>query len=963
MPPSNGRPRRERKIVIRGAREHNLKDLNLEIPRDKLVVITGLSGSGKSSLAFDTLYGEGQRRYIESLSAYARQFMDQIDKPDVDSIEGLSPTIAIEQKTVSKNPRSTVGTVTEIYDHLRLLFARVGVPHCHSCGQPMNALKVEQMVSRVMDMAAGTRVQILAPIVRGRKGIYRKELEGLERKGFAHVRIDGKHYKLGVEIVLKRHAKHNIEVQVDHIVVKSGIERRLGDSIETALMLSKGLIIFQVEGGSEFLYSQNFTCVDCGITLPETAPRMFSFNSPYGACEACGGLGVIHRMDPARVIPDPDLSIEDGAIAPIAGRKSFLASVVNAVIEEYKIPVNRRFSKLTKKHRELLLNGTNGVKLKIRHKTGKRTLRRERAFEGILAALADRFEDTGSDGVRTDVGQYMSSLPCAACGGARLRPGSLAVTFGGKNLGEISAMPIGRSRKFFREMAEIHANDPVAERILKEINERLEFLSRVGLDYLALDRPTATLSGGEGQRVRLASQIGASLVGVLYVLDEPSIGLHQRDNRRLLETLAKLRDMGNTVIVVEHDRDTIEAADHVVDLGPGAGEHGGYLVASGPPEAIRNNPASLTGQYLTYKKEIAPPTGRRKRGSRVITVRGAAQHNLKDIDVAIPLGLLVCVAGVSGSGKSTLIEEILYRALSRKIYKSLATPGAHRAIEGIDEIDKVIDIDQSAIGRTPRSNPATYSGVFTPIRNLFTKTVEARKRGYEAGRFSFNVKGGRCEACQGDGYIRLEMHFLPDLYVQCGECRGRRFNRDTLDVRYKGRSIADVLDMTIEEAAGFFENINEIRWKLSALQSVGLGYLRLGQPATTLSGGEAQRLKLAKELSKRATGRTLYILDEPTTGLHFADIEKLLSVLHQLVDQGNSVIVIEHNMDVIKAADYIIDLGPEGGEEGGYLVAAGTPEEVTAVKESATGRLLAEALHLSSNGAAAAAELESHHAG
>ncbi len=963
MPPSNGRPRRERKIVIRGAREHNLKDLNLEIPRDKLVVISGLSGSGKSSLAFDTLFGEGQRRYIESLSAYARQFMDQIDRPDVDSIEGLSPTIAIEQRTVSKNPRSTMGTATEIYDHIRLLFARVGNPHCHSCGRPMNALKVEQMVSRMMNMGAGTEFQILAPIVRGRKGIYRRELESLERKGFARVRIDDRYYDLGVEIVLKRHMKHNIEVQVDRLTVRPGVERRLSESIETALTLSKGLIIFQVEGGSEYLFSQNFTCVKCGITLPETAPRMFSFNSPYGACGECSGLGVVHRMDPARVIPDPGLSIDDGAIAPIAGRKSFLSSVVNAVIQEYEIPTNRPFSKLTGKHRDLLLKGTGGEKLKIRHKTGRRTLRRERAFEGILTALSDRFEETASDDVRSDLAQYMNAVPCGACGGARLRPESLAVMFGGKNIGEICAMPISRSRAFFGEMAAAHAQDPVAERILKEINERLDFLSRVGLDYLTLDRPTATLSGGEGQRVRLASQIGASLVGVLYILDEPSIGLHQRDNRRLLETLGRLRDMGNTVIVVEHDRDTINFADHVVDLGPGAGEHGGYVVAAGPPEAIRENPESLTGRYLTHEKEIAPPSGRRKPNGRVITVRGATQHNLKNIDVPIPLGLLVCVAGVSGSGKSTLVEEILYRALSQKLYKALATPGAHRAIEGIDEIDKAIAIDQSPIGRTPRSNPATYSGVFTPIRNLFTKTVEARKRGYPAGRFSFNVKGGRCEACQGDGYIRLGMHFLPDLYVQCRECRGRRFNRDTLDVRYKGRSIADVLDMTVEEAAGFFENINEIRWKLSALQSVGLGYLRLGQPATTLSGGEAQRLKLAKELSKRATGRTLYILDEPTTGLHFADIEKLLSVLHQLVDQGNSVIVIEHNMDVIKAADYIIDLGPEGGEEGGYLVAAGTPEEVTAVKESATGRLLAEALHLSSNGSVAAPEPESRHAG
>ena len=942
MSPLNGRPRRERKIIVRGAREHNLKDLNLEIPRDKLVVVTGLSGSGKSSLAFDTLYAEGQRRYVESLSAYARQFMDQIDKPDIDSIEGLSPTIAIEQKTVSKNPRSTVGTVTEIYDHIRLLYARVGSPHCPSCGDPMNALKMEQMVSRVMEMTPGTCVQILAPIVCGRKGIYRKELEGLERKGYARVRIDGHYFDLSTEIVLKRHMKHNIEVQVDRLVVRPGIERRLIDSIETAISLSGGLIIFQDETGPEFLFSRDFTCAKCDVTLLESAPRMFSFNSPYGACEECNGLGVVRRMDPSRVVPDPTLSIDEGAIAPIAGKKSFLSSAVDSVIEEYGIPRDKPFRKLSQKHQDILLEGTNGKKIKIRHKTAKRILRRERAFEGILGSLSDRFEASSSDNVREGVEEYMSAMSCGGCDGARLKPESLAVIFGDKNIGEISAMPIGKIREFFSEMTLRYAHDPVAERVLKEITERLEFLSRVGLDYLSLDRPTATLSGGEGQRVRLASQIGASLVGVLYILDEPSIGLHQRDNRRLLETLMKLRDMGNTVIVVEHDRDTIECADHVVDLGPGAGEHGGMLVASGSPEDIRANPHSLTGRYLIGKSEIAPPQERRWASGPCITIRGAREHNLKDVDVSIPLGLLVCVSGVSGSGKSTLVEDILYRVLSQKINRALTAPGAHRTVEGVDEIDKVVNIDQSPIGRTPRSNPATYSGVFSPIRNLFAQMIEAKKRGYQLGRFSFNVKGGRCEACQGDGTIRMEMHFLPDLYIKCGECRGKRFNRDTLDVHYKGNNIADVLGMTVDHAALFFENISEIRWKLKSLQDVGLGYLRLGQSATTLSGGEAQRLKLAKELSRRATGRTLYILDEPTTGLHFADIERLLSVLNLLVDQGNTVLIIEHNMDVIKSVDYIIDLGPEGGDAGGYLVASGSPEEVAGTEDSFTGRCLRE---------------------
>ena len=943
MSPENGRPRRERKIVIRGAREHNLQDLHLEIPRDKLIVITGISGSGKSSLAFDTLYGEGQRRYIESLSAYARQFMDQIDKPDVDSIEGLSPTIAIEQKMVSKNPRSTVGTITELYDHLRLLFARVGTPHCPSCGRPMNALSVQQMVSRAVDMGVGAKLQILAPLVRGRKGIYRKELDDLQRKGFLRVRIDGCMFELGTEIALRRHIKHDIEVVIDELVIKRGVERRITESVETALSLSKGLVIFNDTGGPEYLFSQQFACLGCKITLPEAAPRMFSFNSPYGACPECNGLGAVPKMDPARVVPDPGLSLEAGAIAPLTGSKSFLASAVKAAIEAYAIPARIPFRKLAKKHRDLLLFGSKGALLRIKHKTGRRTRRRDRPFEGIIPALAARHANTQSEDLRAELERYMNALPCDGCGGGRLRPESLAVTFEEKNIFDVCAMSIRAARSFFAEAGERHARDPVAERILKEVNERLDFLARVGLDYLSLDRPTATLSGGEGQRVRLASQIGASLVGVLYILDEPSIGLHQRDNRRLLDTLSRLRNMGNTVIVVEHDRDTIKCADYVLDLGPGAGEHGGRLVAAGPPNEIAENSESLTGAYLSGEKSLSYSPNRRRPNENRLVIRGAREHNLKDIDVSIPIGLFICVAGVSGSGKSTLVEEILYRALAKRIYRALTEPGAHRAIEGIDQIDKAIDIDQSPIGRTPRSNPATYSGVFTHIRGLFSQVPESRKRGYKPGRFSFNVTGGRCEACGGEGYIRLEMHFLPDLYVQCAACRGKRFNRDTLAVHYKGRSIADVLGMTVETATEFFENIPALRWKLKTLSDVGLGYLRLGQPATTLSGGEAQRLKLAKELGRRATGRSLYILDEPTTGLHFADIEKLLAVLHRLVENGNTVIVIEHNMDVIKTADYIIDLGPEGGDEGGYLVAQGSPEEVAEAEGSFTGVFLREA--------------------
>ncbi len=941
----NGRTRRERKIRIRGARENNLKDLNLDMPRDKFIVITGLSGSGKSSLAFGTLYGEGQRRYIESLSAYARQFIDQIGKPDVDSIEGLSPTIAIEQKTVNKNPRSTVGTVTEIYDHLRLLYARLGLPHCPSCGQSMNALNVEQMVSRIMGLGSGKELEILAPIVRGRKGIYRKEFEDLERKGYLRVRVDGRFYRLGEDISLSRHMTHNIEVVVDRVVLRPGVENRLGDSIETALGLAKGLVILLDVGGAEYLFSEECTCATCGVNIPEMAPRMFSFNSPYGACEECDGLGVVHRMDEAKVVPDTNLTLDEGAIAPLAGSKSFLASALHAVMVAEKIPGDRPFARLSKRHRNILLYGNRSGKLKIRHKTGQRTVRRERVFPGVIPALAERLENTASEGLRANLENYMSVMSCEACRGGRLKPESLAVTYGGKNIAEISAMSIKNVRAFFEEQNSADGNDLVSERILKEIIERLEFLEKAGLNYLTLDRPSGTLAGGEGQRIRLASQIGASLVGVLYVLDEPSIGLHQRDNRRLLDTLRRLRDMGNTIIVVEHDRETIESADYVVDLGPGAGEHGGYLVACGRPNDIRSNTDSLTGRYLSGEVDIPRPGKRRTPGADSISIRGARQHNLKNIDVDFPLGLLICVTGVSGSGKSTLVDEILYRALSRRIYRSLATPGAHDDIAGEELIDKVIAIDQSPIGRTPRSNPATYTSVFSSIRNLFSQVPEARKRGYLAGRFSFNVKGGRCEACQGDGYVRLEMHFLPDLFVRCSECQGKRFNRDTLDIRYKGRNISEVLEMTVDEALAFFENINAVRWKMKTLQDVGLGYLRLGQPATTLSGGEAQRIKLSRELAKRATGRTVYILDEPTTGLHFADIEKLLGVLHRLVDQGNTVVVIEHNIDVIKAADHIIDLGPEGGEDGGYLLAEGTPERIAEIEDSATGASLREALN------------------
>lgn len=939
MPSRNGGRRRERKIVVRGAREHNLKDLDLEIPRDRLIVITGLSGSGKSSLAFDTLYGEGQRRYIESLSAYARQFIDQIGKPDVDSVEGLSPTIAIEQKTVSKNPRSTVGTVTEIYDHLRLLYARLGLPHCPSCGQSMNALNVEQMVNRAMGLGAGRRLEVLAPIVRGRKGVYRRELGELERKGYLRVRVDGRFRELGEEITLQRHMTHHIEVVVDHVVLRPGAEKRLGESIETALGLAKGLVILLGEDGTEYLFSEECTCAACGVNIPEMAPRMFSFNSPYGACPACGGLGAVRRMDEAKIVPDHSLTLDEGAIAPLAGSKGALASAVRALMRAENIPGDRPYARLSRRHRSLLLHGRATGKSRTRRK------REERAFPGVVPALAERAEKTASEGVRADVERYMSVMPCEACGGGRLRPESLAVTYGGRSIAEVSAMPVKRARAFLEErQARADANDLVAQRILKEIVDRLEFLERVGLDYLTLDRPSATLAGGEGQRIRLASQIGASLVGVLYVLDEPSIGLHQRDNRRLLDTLCRLRDMGNTIIVVEHDRETIESADYVLDLGPGAGEGGGHLVASGAPGEIRRAPDSLTGRYLTGAAEIPRPGGRRVPGAPCVLIRGARHHNLKNVDVRFPLGLLVCVTGVSGSGKSTLVYDILYRALSRKIYRSPAAAGAHDAIEGADLIDKVIAIDQSPIGRTPRSNPATYTGVFSPIRNLFAQAPEARKRGYPAGRFSFNVRGGRCETCRGDGDIRLEMHFLPDLFVRCSECGGRRFNQDTLDIRYKGRNIAEALEMTVEEALAFFENINAVRWKMTTLRDVGLGYLRLGQPATTLSGGEAQRVKLARELAKKSTGRTLYILDEPTTGLHFADIERLLDVLHRLVEQGNTVVIIEHNLDVIKSADHIIDLGPGGGEEGGYLLAEGAPEHIAGIDASATGVSLREVL-------------------
>jgi len=933
-------------IIIKGAKEHNLRNIDLEIPRDKLVVITGLSGSGKSSLAFDTIYAEGQRRYVESLSAYARQFLELMEKPDVESIEGLSPAISIEQKSTSKNPRSTVGTVTEIYDYLRLLFARIGRPHCYQCGREISSQTVQQMVDKIMTIKPETKVQILSPIVMGRKGEYRKELAEMQRKGFVRARVNGKIRDLSEKIELDKNKKHHIEIVIDRLIIKKGIEKRLTDSIEIALGLSDGILFVDVIGDKELLFSEKFACIHCGISYPEVTPRFFSFNNPYGACPGCDGLGMNRNLDPDLIVPDKKKSIRAGAIKPWEKKNTiYFYQMLDALSSHYQFKLETPFEKLDKKIQEVLLYGSKNEKVRFYYERDNKKIFYHRVFDGVIGNLEKRYKDTESHYIRGEIERYMSIRPCYICNGARLKQESLSVKIKGMSIVDISRLSISEALKFFIELKLTKQEFLISRRILKEIKERLTFLINVGLDYLTIDRSATTLSGGEGRRIRLATQIGSGLVGVLYILDEPSIGLHQKDNKRLLNTLLKLRDMGNTIIVVEHDRDTILTADHVIDLGPGAGVHGGRVVAFGSPKNILKCKDSLTGRYLSNDLIIPIPKRRRKTKGKYITIYKAKENNLKEIDVRIPLGVFSCITGVSGSGKSTLIIEILYKALAQRFYRLLDKPGVFEKIKGIEYIDKVIDIDQSPIGRTPRSNPATYTGVFTYIREIFSLVPEAKKRGYRPGRFSFNVKGGRCEACQGDGIIKIEMHFLPDIYIKCEVCKGKRFNRDTLEIMYKGKNIAEVLDMTVKQAMEFFENIPRIKNKLKTIYDVGLGYIKLGQSATTLSGGEAQRVKLSKELSKRDTGQTLYILDEPTTGLHFADIQNLLNVLNRLVDAGNTVVVIEHNLDVIKTADYIIDLGPEGGEMGGEIVARGTPEEVSEVKDSYTGHFLQEILN------------------
>lgn len=926
------------RIFVKGAREHNLKNIDVEIPRNCMVVVTGLSGSGKSSLAMDTLYAEGQRRYVESLSAYARQFLGQMDKPDVEYIEGLSPAISIDQKTTSRNPRSTVGTVTEIHDYLRLLFARVGHPHCHRCGRPISQQTVDQMVDQLLALEEGTRIQVLSPVVRGRKGEYQQVFERIRKDGFVRVRVDGEMREISEDIILDKQKKHTIEVVVDRLVIRGEIRNRLADSLETALSLAEGIVTVDVAGEQEILFSQHFACVECGLSVPELAPRMFSFNSPYGACPACNGLGNDMTMDPERVIPDRRKSIADGAVVPWS-RGSYYPQLLEAVARHVgfstEVPVNQ----LSDSQLDVILYGADDQLIPFTYENGYgRTRRRKVHFEGVLANLERRYRES-SNAMRAEMEEYMSTSPCAECKGGRLRPESMAVTVGGRNIAEVSALAIRDCFAFFEGLSLSVREAAIARQVLKEIRARLRFLMDVGLEYLTLDRAAGSLSGGEAQRIRLATQIGSGLTGVLYILDEPSVGLHQRDNRRLLYTLQNLRDLGNTLVVVEHDEETIRMADHIIDMGIGAGEYGGRVVAAGTATEVARVPDSITGQFLSGKRRIpVPPVRRTPRGW--LKVCGAAEHNLKDIDVCFPLGTLTCVTGVSGSGKSTLCQEILYRRLAREIYGSRAKPGLHDTLEGLNQVKKVVEIDQSPIGRTPRSNPVTYTGVFDDIREVFARTPEARMRGYKKGRFSFNVKGGRCEACSGDGIIKIEMHFLPDVYVPCEVCKGKRYNRETLEIRYKGKNIADVLDMSVDAALGFFDSIPRIRRKLETLRDVGLGYIRLGQPSTTLSGGEAQRIKLASELGRRSNGDTVYMLDEPTTGLHLADIDRLLRVLSRLVDAGDTVIVIEHNLDVIKTADYIIDLGPEGGEAGGRLVAAGTPEAVAAVEESHTGQFL-----------------------
>ena len=933
------------KIVIKGAREHNLKNLDITIPRDKLIVITGLSGSGKSSLAFDILYAEGQRRYVESLSTYARQFLEQMDKPDVDYIEGLSPAIAIEQKTTSKNPRSTVGTVTEIYDYLRLLFSRTGKIHCYNCGKEISSQTVQQIVDQVAALPSRTKIQLLSPIVRGRKGEYRKEFADLKKKGFVRVRVDGAIKELDEKIILDKHKKHNIEVVIDRLVIKDGLEQRLADSIELALKLSEGFIFIQVMNGEEMMFSEHFACIDCGISYPDLSPRMFSFNNPYGACSECDGLGNKRTIDLDLVVPNNKLSLRSGAIKPWEKKNTvYFHQMLETIAEHYKFKLSTPFNNLKENEQHVLLYGSGEESIKFYYEKENSRYDYSRPFEGVIPRLERRYKETDSQYVREEIEQYMSVHTCPACNGARLRKEGLAITIAGKRIIDVTKLSIRDALKFFNSLKLSSRDFAIARRIIKELKERLGFLVDVGLDYLTLDRPSATLSGGEGQRIRLATQIGSSLMGVLYILDEPSIGLHQRDNRRLLETLQRLKNMGNTVIVVEHDSDTILSADHVIDLGPGAGIHGGKIVAEGTPRKILTNKKSITGRYLSGTLSIPVPEKRRNGNGSYLRILKAEQNNLKKINVDIPLGCFTCVTGVSGSGKSTLLIDILYKALARHIYNSSEKPGKFDKIIGSGSIDKVIDIDQSPIGRTPRSNPATYTGVFTLIRDIFSQVPEARRRGYKPGRFSFNVKGGRCEACSGEGTIKIEMHFLPDIYVTCDVCKGKRFNRETLEVHYKDKNISDILNMTVDEAMQFFEHIPHIKSKLLTISEVGLGYIELGQAATTLSGGEAQRVKLAKELSKRSTGQTFYILDEPTTGLHFADIQNLLNVLNKLTNAGNTIVVIEHNLDVIKTADYIIDLGPEGGDAGGELVASGSPEMIVKAKRSYTGKFLKEVL-------------------
>ena len=936
-------------IYIKGARENNLKNIDVTIPRDKLVVLTGLSGSGKSSLAFDTIYAEGQRRYVESLSSYARMFLGQMDKPDVDYIDGLSPAISIDQKTTSKNPRSTVGTVTEIYDYLRLLWARIGTPHCPKCGKEIRQQTIDQIIDQILELPEGSRIQILAPVVRARKGEYQKVFEDARKSGYVRVRVDGNLYELTEEIKLEKNKKHNIEIVVDRIIIRSDVRQRLTDSVETASALAGGIVICNVlQEDRDILFSQNYACEDCGVSIEELTPRMFSFNNPYGACPACTGLGSQLKVDPMLIVPDEDKSILEGAITA-SGWSNIRGDGISrmyfdALAKKYHFQLSTPWKDLKKEVREVILYGTKGENLELHYDQprGKGVL--HQPFEGICNNLERRYKETQSDGVRRELEETMSQCPCPVCQGRRLKMESLAVTVGGMSIYDFTTLPVNQALRFLDGITLTNTQMMIADRILKEIRERLGFLRSVGLEYLTLSRSAATLSGGESQRIRLATQIGSSLMGVLYILDEPSIGLHQRDNDKLLATLQRLRDLGNTLVVVEHDEDTMRAADYIIDVGPGAGIHGGQIVAAGTPEEVMANPASLTGQYLSGKRYIAVPEKRREGNGHMLTIRGAAENNLKDIDVSIPLGTFTCVTGVSGSGKSSLVNEILFKRLGADLNRMKCRPGKHKAIEGEEYLDKVINIDQSPIGRTPRSNPATYTGVFNDIRDLFASTPEAKARGYNAGRFSFNTRGGRCEACAGDGLLKIEMHFLPDIYVPCEVCKGKRYNRETLEVRYKGKSIHEVLEMTAEEAKTFFKPIPKIAARMETLCDVGLGYVKVGQASTTLSGGEAQRVKLATELSKRSTGQTIYILDEPTTGLHTDDVGKLLKVLQRLVDVGNTVVVIEHNLDVIKCADHIIDLGPEGGDGGGTIVCTGTPEEVAACRSSYTGQYLKKVL-------------------